>query len=786
MEIMDNTAIERIAGSDLAPDALALLRKYRDRDDVIFFLGRLVWQGGMADCVPDLLDIALDPKRGRYARIVSVRAVMSVGDARQQDRLWDSLADGAEPLDRRIFAELVEGAPPTMRSVDLLVRMIPRLEPHERFDVTGLDQALHGFIDRLPVMADSATDQPLARLIDGLNGFVSRPPFIERGECHVSEEFAWLMPAALHAVDRLVAGRARQALDAPSLAILLNMPALRFWRGHDMSDYQSALAENVPRWRELNDRLYWASIAEGRARLEKKGERLIDDWKVAFLGHFWRFGPDDFDRCLEWVASSEKLDDRLVAQSRCITLYVEADRPAGWRDRLIAASTGEAELEEALGDRLDPRPSPAVERMEEKHRAWKREREEQEAQEEQQRADWIRTLQSDPERVRRPEGLSPGEFSNDQFHLMMSIGDGSVTSRTQGADWRALIPEVGVEVAEAYRAAAIAHWRAYRPELRSEGADTSRTPYSLIFGMAGIAIESGEDPAFFERLDPDEARHALRYVTRELNGFPGWFEALYRAHPKVAQEAVSAELFWELEHTGAEPMHYILSDILHYAPWLHADVAPVIFGWLLEHDLANQQSLRHALSILTSGRVAVGDIARLAAAKIATVSEARPLWFALWVDTDPDSAIPALEAELERLDRDASGPFAQQFLVSLLGDRHGSGARFAAFRTAEHLKSLYVLMHRYVRAADDIDRANKGVYSPTLRDDAQDARNRLFQILSDIPGAETYAAIKALEKEHPDPGYRRWMAIRARQRAIADADEPAWTASRVHEFARQL
>ena len=65
---MDNSAIERIAAIDLTSDALALLKTYRTNDDVIFFLGRLVWQGKMVSCAPALLDIAIDPSRGRYAR----------------------------------------------------------------------------------------------------------------------------------------------------------------------------------------------------------------------------------------------------------------------------------------------------------------------------------------------------------------------------------------------------------------------------------------------------------------------------------------------------------------------------------------------------------------------------------------------------------------------------------------------------------------------------------------------------------------------------------------------
>jgi len=63
-------------------------------------------------------------------------------------------------------------------------------------------------------------------------------------------------------------------------------------------------------------------------------------------------------------------------------------------------------------------------------------------------------------------------------------------------------------------------FRAYRPTLRSEGGETGSTPYSLIFARTGLAIEAAEDSAFAEHLTEEEARHAFRYVTWELNGFP--------------------------------------------------------------------------------------------------------------------------------------------------------------------------------------------------------------------------------------------------------------------------
>jgi hypothetical protein len=247
MGVMDNTAIERIANPDLTTDTLALLVKYGANDDVVFFLGRLVWQGEMTECVPALKDIACDPARGLYARIASIRGVMSVGDAEQKDRLWATIAGHPGPLDRRLLAELLEWAAPTTRSVELLLRTLESVAPFERFNTTGLERALHAFVDRLPVMADESEDQPLGRLIEGLDGFSGREPFIERGEVHISEEFASLMAPALHAVDRLVAARSAQALSRSAIAIMRNMPVLHFWRGDDFSNYKLFLDKNVGR-----------------------------------------------------------------------------------------------------------------------------------------------------------------------------------------------------------------------------------------------------------------------------------------------------------------------------------------------------------------------------------------------------------------------------------------------------------------------------------------------------------------------------------------------------------
>ena len=50
-------------------------------------------------------------------------------------------------------------------------------------------------------------------------------------------------------------------------------------------------------------------------------------------------------------------------------------------------------------------------------------------------------------------------------------------------------------------------------------------------------------------------------------------------------------------------------------------------------------------------------------------------------------------------------------------------------------------MHKYIKLDDDIDRANSGVYSPGLRDEAQDARDLIFTYLKEVPCAESFYSI---------------------------------------------
>lgn len=783
----DNSALARIAAADLTGRTLALIDQYPDNDEVLFFLGRLIWQGAMSGCVPRLITVAADPARGIYVRIAATLAVASCGNEEQRTRMWDLLLAADEEIPREVLAELIKCAPAGATMIPKLLKSIDKLPPHEPFNMTGLASAIHGIVDSLPLPGDG---QSLGVLINGLDRLLNRPPAIRPGSCDISQEFSWLLGPATHAVERLIEARINLAFDACALAILRTAPSARDWRDQGIDDRKDRLWELVPSWPELNDALFWSTAEATRTALELEGKVLNDDWPLQWPKHYWNFGSEDFPRVLEWVRARALDDDRLLALSLAYRIYRQSEQPAEWLDQLRDSVAGEAGLVARLDELTDRATSREVLEWQRQQEERERRLESRRKEEAQARSDWIAGLKADPGRVRHPPGLAPTELSGDQYWLLREIEDDERTSRSLGANWQALAKDFGEDVARAYRDAAKAHWRHSRPELRSEGGDTNSVAYSLIFGLAGIAIEVEEVDQFPGHLSASEVRLALRYVFLELNGFPSWLEAIYRARPDAVLEVIGKELFWELNNTEPDrPMHYVLRDLAVYAPWLHCALAEPLLDWIRLHDLPSDDALHNSLRILRSGEPDPSGLLAVAKRKAARESDPhRACWYAVWVDTEADTGVDAVASWLDGLGCDDASHAARQFITALMGNRYGgdSGANLGSFVTPAHLKSLYVLMHRHIRVEEDIDRSGDGASAPPVLDDAQDARDRLFGLLAEVPGKPAYVALNDLIEEHPDPRLRAWMAKRARKRAEQDGNLEPWTAKQVAEFTAEL
>ena len=777
----DYRAVQRFADKDIAADVKALFAKYAASDELQWFLLRMIWQGELSEALPEAKQVALKHNSARYARIAAFRAIHAVGSEADKLEIREHFLKEAPALNREWFAELLKDLPPTQQSVEWVLACIVKLKPKDRHTVDGLPQALDAFVQSLDLNL-------LAELLEGLNAFLCKRPVVERRHCEISKRYGWLIESAAQAAERLIVARHPAALQTPTLSILQKLPSAQHYRDWDLRDIRSDIPCLVSAWPELNDSLFWYEVGQARRfRQKKKKERVTDFWQVSLFGSYWQFGPDHFDSVLANIELRPLRDDRLVALSLAFRLYVKAQRPRKWREVLKASVAKTPALRTALHNHLHPPPLTKEQKQSRRQNAeFHRRHKEREAVEAEQAQKWKDDLAKHVEQLRDHNRPDPTAVTNRQYYLHEKMRElDPQSSHWTVGNWEVLKAQFGEEIARAFRDGVVAYWRRHTPKLRSEGKADNGTPFSVIFGLTGLNIESRETENWASTLNENEAEIAFRYAMDELNGFPDWMPSLFDVFPDLITKLLLREVDRDLRIEKAKvDSHYVLSDLSWSGSWAWLGIGEGIFERLEAREPKNLSNLGYMLNIVYGAGIDSKDIARLAELRSADrrlVHAAR--WYAVWTGVEPDKAIPAITTRLKTIkDLAKQTSLAMQFITHLLGGRRGTMKNGDAFRTPEHLKNLYALMHRYIREKEDIQRAGKGSYSPGLRDDAQEARNQLFSLLKEIPGKEAYLALMELGHLHPEPSSRPWMRHHAKTKAELDADLTPWTIEQTLEF----
>ena len=782
----DYSAVQRFANADLTDDVRALIRQYVDNEDLTAFLLRMVWLGQLADALPEARDVALKPTAERYARITAFRAIMAIGSNEDQDHLRQSFLAESSELRREWLAELLEGVQSTENTLVWLFACLEKCEPKERYTVDHLTAGVTKFVD-------TADIELLPQLVVGLNRLLSLPPMIERRYCDVSEKYQWLMAPTCKAVERLIVARHPASLEPDTLAILCRYWAVRGYGSNGLTEVTAEFSKLVPGWKELNRALFWFEVQRSREAVDKKRDERLNDFRiVSIFGSFWRFEEGDFEYAAEEISCQTLLDDRLVALSLAFDLYKMAKRPRAWRDQLKRLVAGHDELAERLRTYLRP---PAQSKdslhLKQQEAQWKRRDEARKKRQEKYHAGWKKHLTDNLDEIRSTLHGKPGTITNPLLYLFKQAQDRThISSRWTEYNWKTLVPEYGEEVARFYRDGAATFWRHHEPMLRSEGAPHNKTTYAVIIGLTGLEIEAIEIGEWRKNLNDTEVERACRYASFELNGFPTWFPKLFETHPKIVCDFLMREVRYELsiEKPDSET-HYVISDLSWSGQWAWDLIAPTIYD-LLKREPKNLSNLDNLLKILQGSTLPDEAIEKLASRKCRTLKKLDNVarWFAVWAGITPDAAIEALEGQIKKIDAPKDQTlFAMTFVTHLLGGRRGDGiAVRRAFETPEYLKSLYLLMHDYIRSEEDIERSGEGFYSPGLRDEAQEARNSLLTLLNQISGKESFLALLDIAKAHPQEASRPWMILHAKTKAEQDGDIDPWSPSQVRDFNEKL
>ena len=785
--MQDYAAILRFANSDLGNDVRTLIQQYADNEVLTTFLLRMVWIGQFTDALPEAMGIALNLNGETHTRIAAFSVIKVIGSSQDEENVRQSFLVEAAELKREWLAELLKGIQPTEQNLYWLLACLEKTIPKELYAADYLADNVTEFVDAIDI-------ELIPQLVIGLNRLLSLPPMIEHQQCEVSKKFHWLMPSATTAVERLILAHHPASLELEVLEILYKFSVVRDYGINDLAKVKAEFSNLVPAWQELNRILFWFGVQKVREVLEKQqGTRLTAFWQSSVFGASWRFEKNDFEYIAEEISRQTLLDDKLVALSLAFNLYIGAKRPPKWRMKLKKLVAGNDELSKCLNTYLKPpAQSPYWRQWKQQEAKRKRLVEANQKKQEKYHTDWKKFFNDSLDKEKAALREKPGVITAPLLYLFDQSRDmKNTTNRWTTYNWKMMIPEYGDEVAKFYRDSTIYFWQNYKPKLRSEGAPLNTTPHAVIIGLTGLEIEANETTNWPQNLSIEEVELACKYASFELNGFPTWFPRLFEMHPKIVGNFLMQEIQYELsiEKTETE-IHYVLSDVSWSGEWAWNQIAPSIYEVLKRQEPKNLSTLDKLLKILQKSNLPDAPIQKLASQKCSTLEQLDHLahWFAVWTGVDPEAAITSLKARIGKFaDPDQQTSLAMIFVTHLLHIHGYDGASARSkFKTPHYLKTLYLLMHEYIRSEEDINRIGKGVYSPELRDNAQSARYALFNLLNDIHGKESFSALMEIAKVHPVEENRSWIMLQAKTRAEQDGDIEPWLLSHVWDFHGEL
>lgn len=756
--------IQRFAASDLAPDIKCWLAQAGLNKDQLWFLLGLIWLGEIREAHEEAKAYALSSAiMHEYAKVFAFRALHAVGTSNDMQEVRTHYLHSDEMLSDACLAELCSTLPHTKEAVDWIVAYATKIHAPSKFE--------DSFFPELKRFAQHIEIPWLPYFTERMCALLQTEPCADNNYCDISEQFLWLVPVTAIGITRLMGERHPFVLRNSLLSMVERIFSCTC--DYDVeypTKSQESIASALCAYKECKQAFFTYLIKNKKRPLYNYTQYL-------------RFDNDDFEYLLEQMHSAQDLEEKHHAMHYARAICLCADTPTHMFARLQEAAKPHEALTKTLDSFFSPPPQEAPQ--------WEQKRAARQKADEQQQHEWREALNKHCSALRH-SALPPGQISRHQGYLYREASRlDSERGRWANGNWQCLVDIYGENVATAYRDGAIKFWRGYTPSPYSGTDEASgSTPFAVVFGLCGLQMEADLHPQWVHNLTAAEVPQVFAYAMHELNGFPDWLQSVFHEHEETITslfvKALEASLVTISEHTHGGIAH----DMYYHAKWAWSALAPHICT-LLENSVdIHENYTKYLLRILDESNISDGALSRLATnsckKSISPLLKAR--WFATWMSVDPVQAWPVLEQNtLSIQDSTAQTEFVMLFLVALIGDRSTSVAPTRrAFHAAEHLKRLIVFAHQYIDARNDINRASLTSYSPTLRDHAQDARSRLFEMLRNTPGKETVLALQELAREHPQETYRPWAAKCAQQRAAQDADLCVWNAQQVVDFHRKI
>nr|WP_281124947.1 hypothetical protein [Sphingomonas sp. AR_OL41] len=734
---------------------------------------RLIWVGRQQGGLPIVGAVAFDPTADELTQLLAGRALTRIGNLDDLRRYARHVVDNSSALTRSVVMDGLEALFPQYISVAEFVTLI---------DQVGVKDD-GGHVSVLPLDAEIVDGfQTAADLQAFLEGLLAR--FGELTGDHQEHPFR-------DAFAKIAAIGATRLLDhfpdaIPDVVTDLNL-LLRESERFSGDDAARSLGKHFSTSPGRRRTSFWRTVERLRTHPFVPDPDDINIWSIQYFG--WPVMIEDAD--LEWliadIVGRADARERLTALRTAHSWWRQSGQRPEVLKRLVGAAADDAALAEQLGAWLLPQEDPPVIRQQMADlEALRKRNDEQGAARDDSWVNLIATLRDDPTVFDRLSAQTAETVDTRLFHLWQFL-----TWRTQSRDRYAIDnldavrPIFGEELTRRFGDALIAFADAHQPVGPVEETAERRSVSNFdIMAMTGTALAAGTVQGWASRIGADRALQAARLAIVELNGFPDYLTLLAEAYPAVVHEVLLKAVNAQLSRT--DPAGHGMLDRLEYAdPAFGRLIVADLVEHLRDHPDLQVVSLEKIVSALLHALpIKVPGLADLASERAQTSADpvAAAYYLLLLFALEGNTAVDALRAKMETLDGRGQADLCCVLLPRLFGGRLNRAVRPPKSLSVKRLEQLLIIAFEGVKPSEDTVRADLVVYSPELRDDAQDARNMIFDLLRNTPGEATHAALLRLSDVPDFPIEPRHLRIWTRRHAEADAVLVEWQPADVKTF----
>ena len=760
-------ALSRLADPDLSDDLCQIISDGSLAIDLRSNMIQVVRFGRLLGCLNTLLNLIDSPDESDRLKQYAVAAIRDMGDESSRSRLGQ-IARGWNQLSHGLCARICEALYPGVFDGQELMNVMGKvgLILPKGTDMTFSIQS-H--------LESTLRPQDGAVMLDGLRRLQKT-----QGSSWALE----LMPTVLLALLRKNALTPEEIeISAKALGLIGHHNLDGTLHDEKLTDLDQATAKHPP----IRKRYLWLSV-------EKRRQQNQDEPKMwfSFPAYYQILHPSNSD--LAWllndIVQQKNPNNRIFALRLAIDIWSQSGRK--WKDRLRIrkAVVHDANLLPLFRELLKGSRWLWIKRIwyrSVKQRLgrkwwWKHKLRKAKEQWGLLRDQWtllwnIRALRS---------GKRIGWISS----LCNESRDASNRDTLGVQSWETLKKKRGRWITIATKTGCKQFWKTFVPQLPHEKTDSSSIANGVIVGLSGIQAALDDEDLDFATITAADGELTARYAVNDLAGFPPWMPDLVKHRPESVQKVIHECICGEWRTPADHRTEFgVMSDLVYHDDGVIPLIQDQVLDLLRSGDPLNYSILSSALLILlgqdNSYTVEVSVIARHRIPGLDCNAQVFPLWMAVWLQLDAGLAIDRLEKVLPNTEE---GGQIMVRICCLLGTERLNWAPNLSnpdYMIPPHCQRFIPLVYRYVKPSDDINRANRGAFTPENRDHAQMFRDGLLERLSRSEDHQSTKVLKVLLEVPETAHLRDWIMHHIELKVERDADLPPWIPGDLRIFMKE-